>query len=102
MANFFKDYQAQIRERKQAEQRAEQDKRQSERMRRDYLDGLKVGQKVRYSFLIDTATGKPIIYTGYLTSNDSESDYIWVADTKEHAKQGRGATVRKSAVIIPA
>lgn len=100
MANFFKDYQREIREKRLAEIKAEQERKQADRMRRDYLDGLKRGAKVKYSICIDTATRKPIIYTGYLTSNDSESDYIWVADTKEKALNGYGATVSKSAVII--
>lgn len=99
MANFFKEYQAQVRERHEQERRAEADRRWQEHERENYINGLRKGQKVKYSFLIDIATGKPVIYEGYFCA-DADT-HIWVSETKEDALRGRGRTVDKRNIIAP-
>lgn len=99
MANFFKEYQAQVREKQEQERIAEQEERRKIAEVEDYINGLRKGQKVKYSFLIDVATGKPVIYEGYFCA-DAET-HIWVSETKEDALRGRGRTVDKQFVIVP-
>lgn len=99
MANFFKKYQAQVREKHEQERRAEQEERRKIAEVEDYINGLRKGQKVKYSFLIDVATGKPVIYEGYFCA-DAET-HIWVSETKEDALRGRGRTVDKRNIIVP-
>lgn len=98
MANFFKEYHAELRAKRQAEAEQESKARNEERERNEYIDGLKVGQKVRYSFLIDTATKNPIVYSGYFCGDAGE--HIWISETKQEAKDGYGRTISKSSIIL--
>lgn len=59
MANFFKDYQAEIRRKREREHAREIEQAQAERARRDYLDGLERGDKVKYSVLVYAGTETP-------------------------------------------
>lgn len=102
MANFFKDYQKQVREKREAEARAEREERERNRRLADYISGLKRGQKIRYSKYINVFTGEPIINEGYFIRDCGEDDgYIWFSDSKENAIKERGWTLRKCNLILP-
>lgn len=98
MANFFKEYQSELRAKRQAEAEQERKVRNEERERNEYIDSLKVGQKVHYSFLIDTAMKKPIVYSGYFCAD--AGSHIWISETKQDAKDGYGRTISKSSIIL--
>ena len=99
MANFFKEYQAQVREKHEQEREVQELIKSIEARREEYINGLRKGQKVKYSFLIDIATGKPVIYEGYFCADGQT--HIWVSETKEDALRGRGRTVDKQDIILP-
>lgn len=99
MANFFKEYQAQVREKHEQEREVQELIKSIEARREEYINRLRKGQKVKYSFLIDIATGKPVIYEGYFCA-DADT-HIWVSETKEDALRGRGRTVDKRNIILP-
>lgn len=92
MANFFKDYQKQVREKKQAEQ-----ERQTKAQRLiDYLDDLPQGAKVKINPLYDPRRSD-LLYTEdyknlgimYFTSRLSD-DSVLLSTDRQEAKNGYG------------
>lgn len=92
MANFFKDYQNAIRQKKLEEIKQEQDEKQKLTAINNYIDKLKKGQKFKYC----NAFGE--IKTGYFT-NDCNG-FIWFSDTKQDALNGYGWTLPKNYIIV--
>lgn len=90
MANFFKDYQAEVK-RKREQERAEELKRiNKERARRDYLDGLERGDKVKYSVLVYAGTETPAnVQTLYYAGRVS-ADSVLLSDDRQQARNGYG------------
>lgn len=100
MANFFKDYQAEIRRKREQERAREIKQAQAERARRDYLDGLERGDKVNYSILVYAGTETPAnVQTLYFVSRFSDTGVL-LADTKRQAMTGRGNIYSVHGIII--
>lgn len=92
MANFFKDYQNAIKQKRLEEIRQEQEQKQKQTAINDYIDTLKKGQKFKYY----NAFGE--IKTGYFTSDCN--GFIWFSDTKQDALNGCGWTLSKNYIIV--
>ena len=98
MANFFKEYHAELRAKRQAETEQERKARNEERERNEYIDGLIIGQKIKFARFIDGITGKDIIEQGYFAGRVSDG-YIWFADTKKEALKGFGWSLSVNYII---
>lgn len=91
MANFFKDYQAEIRRKREQERAEELRKTQAERDRAAYLDGLERGDPVRFSVLVYSGTETPAnVQRLYFVANIG-GGHCLLADTKKQAMTGRGS-----------
>jgi hypothetical protein len=99
MANFFKEYHAELRAKRQAEAEQERKARNEEKERNEYIDGLKIGQKFKYSRYINSITKKPIIEYGYFIERFSDN-CIWYSNTKENAVKDRGWTLSVEHIIL--
>lgn len=87
MANFFKDYQGQIKKDKELKEKAEQTEKQK------YI--FKVGQVVKINPIYDHMdnNGKKY-FADYLSEG-----YILLADTKSEAKKGIGKIYSKAVIL---
>jgi len=97
MANFFKEYQAGVRAKREQESREKREQEQKRNEIQNYIDSLKVGQKVKYSFLVDSK-GNKVVYVGYFISDGST--HIWISKTKDGAKKRQGNTISKESIIF--
>lgn len=99
MANFFKEYHAELRAKRQAE--AEQERKAIEEWqeKQNYIDRLKKGQKFKYSRYINSITKKPIIEHGFFIERFSDTA-IWYSNTKETALKDRGWTLSVEDIIL--
>lgn len=86
MANFFKDYQAQVKAKREAEERAKQ---QPER--KEYETGEVVMIDKRYDHT-EKQTGRKYFVT-YL------KDHVLLADNKKQAMEGRGYIYDLSVIV---
>lgn len=96
MANFFKDYQKQVREKRQAEQEQAQARQTKAQRLIDYLDDLPQGAKVKINPLYDPRRSD-LLYTEdykklgimYFASRLSD-DSVLLSTDKQEAKNGYG------------
>ena len=91
MANFFKDYQNAIKQKRLEEIKQEQEEKQKQTAINNYIDKLKKGQKFKYNF-----NGKT--ENGYFISDCN--GFIWFSDTKQDALCGYGWTLSKNYIIV--
>lgn len=99
MARAFKEYREAAKAKRENEREQERKRQEAEQARQRYIDGLKKGDKVKYSDLVNAHTGIAIIYNGFFVG-DTYGDYIWVSLTKSGVLNGYGNTVKKSSIII--
>lgn len=87
MANFFKDYQEQVKEDKAIKEKAEQTEKQR------YI--FKVGQMIKINPIYDhTENNGKKYFADYLSEG-----YILLADTKSEAKKGIGKIYSKAVIL---
>lgn len=93
MANFFKDYQAEIRAKREAEAREEREAREAARKLDAYLESLSRGQRVKVN--------RAYAENGFLYfANIFSADSILLSDDKANAKAGRGWIYDKNIIIF--
>lgn len=98
MANFFKEYYAELRAKMYAEAEQERKEREEWQKKKNYIDSLKKGQKFKYSRYINSNTGKPIIEYGYFIERFSDTSILY-SNTKETALKDRGWTLSVEDII---
>lgn len=100
MANFFKDYHAQLKAKREQEQAQKDKGTMRETARRDYIYGLKRGDRVKWSVLVYAGTDTPAnIQTLYFADIISDNTLL-LAEDKQTAKAGRGYFYDVCGVII--
>lgn len=99
MANFFKEYHAELRAKRQAEAEQERKEREERQEKQNYIDSLKKGQKFKYSRYINSITKNPITEYGYFIERFSDTS-IWYSNTKETALKDRGWTLSVDDIIL--
>lgn len=99
MANFFKEYHAELRAKRQTQAEQERKAREERQEKRTYIDRLKKGQKFKYSRYINSITKKPLIEYGYFIERFSDN-CIWYSNTKETALKDRGWTLSVDHIIL--
>lgn len=102
MANFFKDYHAQLKAKREQENAAENERKQKERARLDYIDGLRRGDAVKWSILVYAGTDKPANIQTLYFSDIISDDTLLLAEDKQTAKAGKGYFYDACGVILPA
>lgn len=98
MANFFKSYYADLSAKRQA-QNAEKVKQDA---RRDYVNNLQRGQKVKYSNLVNGKGEKVFIHEFYFVEymKLGNDEIVLLNDNKKQAMQGYGGIYSLSGIII--
>lgn len=99
MARAFKEYREAVKAKRENEREQERQRQAEEQARQAYIDGLKIGAKVKYSEFENSRTGQPVAEIGYFVS-DTGSGFIWIARTKADALSGYGATILKTSIIF--
>ena len=93
MANFFKDYQAELRVKREAEEQEKQKAQEEARKIDNYIESLPRGKRVKIN--------KRYAENGFLYFADILSENsVLLSDDKENAKAGRGWIKDKNIIIL--